>query len=368
MMLLSVVATWGFSPGGVERHVRSLDDVAAELGFQHRIIAAWAQPSWAGDVESVADGALPVVWSRQLWDGASLLRQRLQQEPADVLLLHGFAPLLATLGGSRPRIAVNYYPGGLERRINWDSAKPRNRLDRVQEETLDAVERALLRNTSAVVVLNEHGQELLRGRWPQTTSIVVPPHVCSSVALASHRPIDLLLVRRIAPRMGHAELLQQIAPLIRAHGLRVVIVGTGPLLPQLRNQISNQLGLDEWVECVGSVDSGALIDLYQSSRFVMVPARGGEGFGLTALEALAAGALPMVSDVPALRGLVQPVSAQLIARHDNWYATVKACLVDKSLDEDTLVMASAKRRAAHFSLTRTAEKWHSVLGGARLGT
>lgn len=352
------MATWGIEPGGVERHIRSLDEIATKLSYHHDVLAAWARPSWAGAVSACSTEAPPRTWRSQLLDAASLLKAELPQRDADVLLLHGLAPVMAARRDGRRRIAVNYYPGGRERRINWAEGTRRSILDRPRESALDLYERMLLRRVHATVVLSAHGASLLRTLGPDP--IVIPPHCSATPGSAAPGDIDVLIVRRLAPRMGHAQVLREIADGVQASRLSVVVAGTGPLEGELKRLVSGDARLRPHVRFVGALDSATLRQLYSESRVVLVPSSGGEGFGLTALEALACGTLPLVSDVPSLRDLVAPISPQLIAGPGRWPEALAHLLTLTDVDRRALLQAS-RARLDSFSLERVSEQWASIL-------
>lgn len=364
MHLLSVVATWGINAGGVERHIRSIDSIAAALGHEHRVIAAWARDSWAGDVEVCSNEEPPEDWTGQLISSASLLRKAVRSSTADVVVAHGLGAVVAAQQSRKRAIAINYYPGGLERRLNWDLGRGRHPADRVKEVLLDTFERWSLSRLRRVVVLSHHGRALLSGRLPRLDPVVIPPHlntdlVCTS---SSDRTIDIVVARRLSPRMGHEKVFRQLATLIRDRELTVVIAGTGPLHDRIRHLVSQELGLDNRIRLVGAVADSELRQLYAQARFALVPASGGEGFGLAALEALAAGVLPVVSDLPTLREIVEPVSADLIAANGDWDTCLQSNL-DKPADDLLRLRQSALRRARQFSLAEVAPRWEQVLAG-----
>jgi glycosyltransferase involved in cell wall biosynthesis len=82
--------------------------------------------------------------------------------------------------------------------------------------------------------------------------------------------------------------------------LRLVIVGTGPLEPQLRTRASAT------VDLVGSLHSTEVADLLLSARALVFPSIWFEGQGLVALEAAASGVPVLLSDLGAMADLFAP--------------------------------------------------------------
>jgi glycosyltransferase involved in cell wall biosynthesis len=93
---------------------------------------------------------------------------------------------------------------------------------------------------------------------------------------------------RLVHEKGHADFLQALA-VLRAQGrhLSVTLAGQGPLRGALEQQIG-QLGLADCVAITGAMLHAQLLDVVEAASLVVVPSRF-EGFGLTALEAMALG-------------------------------------------------------------------------------
>ena len=361
MRITSVVATWGYAPGGLERHVRSLDEVFQSLDHEHRVVAAWCRSSWAGRVDACSPSDPPRAWRDQLLQAKRLLRdsERLGSGSTDVMLLHSVAPLLATRGSRLRRIALNYHPPGLERRANWDETRRRGPQERIAEEMLDLLERRSMRRCSAVVVLSDHSKRLLERSPSPVRAEVISPHLQPRRRLSHGPEGPIVVIRRLAPRMGHREMLDEIAPVLRERGKRLVIASDGPMRPSLENQ-TRRLGLQELVSFVGSLSDGQLADLYGEACLALVPARGGEGFGLAASEALAAGVIPLVSDVPTLAELVSPIDGMLVVPHGCWSESLERVL-DLHPAQRARLLRAAARRADEFALGRIAAHWNEVL-------
>lgn len=101
---------------------------------------------------------------------------------------------------------------------------------------------------------------------------------------------DILYAGRLSYRKGVVRLVEAFARL--GGGPRLVIAGEGPLEPQIRQRIA-ELGLGDRVELVGFLDRQQLRDRLRAAAMFVSPSDY-EGFPLTLLEAMAAGA-PVVS-------------------------------------------------------------------------
>ncbi len=122
-------------------------------------------------------------------------------------------------------------------------------------------------------------------------------------------PKTLVFAGRLVEKKGLCYLLEAFSELLREQGdLRLLVVGTGPEEESLRKQAST-LGIGRNVEFIGAVENSDLPSLYQQAAiavfpFIMTPEGDQEGFGLVIVEALGCGCAVVVSDLPAVRGIL----------------------------------------------------------------
>ncbi|MDR7275609.1 glycosyltransferase [Catenuloplanes atrovinosus] len=111
---------------------------------------------------------------------------------------------------------------------------------------------------------------------------------------------------RLVPAKGPHVLVDAVPRLLEAvPDARVTICGDGPLLTRLRRRV-DELGIGYAVELTGWLDPPQVAARIAGADVVVVPSVWPEGFGLTCLEALAAGRAVVASDVGALSELVTP--------------------------------------------------------------
>ncbi|MEQ1745276.1 MAG: glycosyltransferase family 4 protein [Saprospiraceae bacterium] len=110
------------------------------------------------------------------------------------------------------------------------------------------------------------------------------------------RQRDVVLVGRLVSDKG-ADLMLAALTLLREHGHRprLTIVGSGPEEAALRQQ-TRELGLEEQVVFLGEKKGTELAAVLNEHRFIVVPSRWAEPFGLVALEGLACGCIAIGSD------------------------------------------------------------------------
>ncbi|MEO6546454.1 MAG: glycosyltransferase family 4 protein [Ferruginibacter sp.] len=83
----------------------------------------------------------------------------------------------------------------------------------------------------------------------------------------------------------------------RYNGIKMnfTIIGDGPELPALTNLV-NKLGIQDDVEFKGALRGETLVNCLNQHRFILVPSLWAEPFGNVALEGMACGCVPIVSD------------------------------------------------------------------------
>lgn len=115
---------------------------------------------------------------------------------------------------------------------------------------------------------------------------------------------ELLFVGRLSKNKGLKELLVAMKAVKGKRDFKLRVIGSDFDFSreQLRKEI-NGLGLGSNVEVLGEVDEKELMDAFKKSG-VFVSASQYEGFGISAVEAMAAGLVPVLNDIPAFRALV----------------------------------------------------------------
>ncbi len=114
------------------------------------------------------------------------------------------------------------------------------------------------------------------------------------------RQRDFIFVGRLVSDKGVDLLIEALATLAQ-QGLRpsVTIVGSGPEDGALRDRCA-QAGLDSQVQFAGVLRGEELVQTLNRHRFIVIPSRWQEPFGLVALEGAACGCRPIVAQSGAL--------------------------------------------------------------------
>ncbi|MFL6303307.1 MAG: glycosyltransferase family 4 protein [Candidatus Sulfotelmatobacter sp.] len=173
-------------------------------------------------------------------------------------------------------------------------------------------------------------------------------------------PIDrpvIVSVRRLVPRMGLENLIRAIEIVRhRVPEIQLYVAGKGPLGPKLQQLIDN-LQLQNNVTLLGFVPENLLANVYQAADLSVVPTMALEGFGLVAVESLAAGTPALVTPIGGLPEVVAGLSSSLVFRSCS--AADIADGIVSALSGTVAIPSSAECRTYaedHFSAARMARQ------------
>lgn len=192
------------------------------------------------------------------------------------------------------------------------------------------------------------------------------PNAHSQSTPRREEDIDLLFVGRMSSIKGYDVFIDAVEIMSRTRHVDVVMAGgTVPgeewRLAELRDRVA-ALGDRARVRVLGQVENTA--QLYSSARIVVVPSRVPEAFGMVALEAMAAGAVVIGSDIGALPELIEHGSSGILVNPDSpeEIAAAAARLLDDN--EERASLSDRGRTIAHslFSVERMAEALRPVYG------
>jgi glycosyltransferase involved in cell wall biosynthesis len=185
-------------------------------------------------------------------------------------------------------------------------------------------------------------------------TIDIVPNAVDHLQFRPRRPAAdpfVLHVGHIEPRKDLGLLLEVLA---LDPGLpRIVLVGLAKGDEDVRLRArAEALGVATRLELAGALDDGALCELYARAAAVVLPSRL-EGFGITALEALAAGVPLAVSDIPA-HVEVASDAAELFPCGD---AAACAAALRRALAHGPEHATRGRAVAARFSWDTSARVW-----------
>ncbi len=143
----------------------------------------------------------------------------------------------------------------------------------------------------------------------------------------------------------------------RSNGVTLIIVGDGKILEKMR-EMSNNYGLDKHVRFTGRIPDGELADLVAAS-WANLHFSTAEGFGLSILEAAAAGTPTVALDVPGVSEIVNGFGLGKTVGNLGEFPNALNDILNGNRSWSEMVNASA----SSFSWTKCSEKWESILVG-----
>jgi phosphatidylinositol alpha-mannosyltransferase len=173
---------------------------------------------------------------------------------------------------------------------------------------------------------------------------------------------NLLFVGRHEPRKGLLDLLKAYR-ILRKTGCncRLLVVGTGPQEREARRYVMTRRMVG--VEFLGRVSDEAKAQLFRTADVFVSPATGGESFGIVLLEAMAAGAPIVASDIHGYKGVVKRGAQALLVppREPKAIAAATArLLADPGLR--AAMSESGQARAEEFSWDRVTGRVEAYYG------
>ncbi|NAZ76109.1 glycosyltransferase [Kineococcus sp. T13] len=304
-MRIGVVCPYSFDvPGGVQFHVRDLAEHLLGLGHHVRVLAPaddeGALPAFADPGGSVV--AVPYNGSvARLSFGpvtAARVRRWLAEGRFDVVHVHEpLAPstsLLALWAAQGPVVAT-FHTANLRSRA-MQAAYPllRPSLEKI------AARIAVSEDARRTVVEHVGGDAVVVPNGVFTDAFARAPRR-PAWSGTSERPVVAFVGRLDEPRKG-LPLLCEVVPLVRAvlPGARFLVAGRGDV-----DAARALLDDPSAVEFLGAVDDRAKESLLAGADVYLAPHTGGESFGIVLVEALAAGAAVVASDLGAFRRVLE---------------------------------------------------------------
>ena len=249
--------------------------------------------------------------------------------------------------------------------ISGGGWRAENRLLRALGAPSALVERlaaAVVREFDSVVVRGSsaaaHVRELGYARnLVVITGSVAPPRDWPGFTA---RPIDVAFVGRLAEHKRPDRFVAVVAAIAAERpGTRAVVIGTGPQLTELKNLVA-RLKLESNVEILGQRDDVEAL-LVQTKVFVLTSQT--EGLSIAMLEAMAAGAVPVVADVGDLRDRLESGRNGYLVAADDVAGYARAAL---HLLSDREAWESCSRLAARLAVEHSgsdviAARWRAHL-------
>ena len=298
-MRIALVCPYAWDrPGGVQSHVRSLATALVGAGHDVTVVAPTSGRSAATPenetfnlkavgrtVPVPANGSVaPIAFGLRV---GARTRAALDEFRPDVV--HAHEPLIPSVSLLAVRASkapvVGTFHASTESSLGYAAAQPwlKHEVKKIRYRT----------------AVSEAARSLADRYFPGDYAIV--PNGIDVDRFAGASPLDLgdkktiLFLGRLEKRKGLEVLIQTVASL-RDLDPKLVVVGQGPREKPAK-ALARKLRIDaEWV---GAVDDDTIPRLYKSADVFAAPNLGGESFGIVLLEAMAAGAPLVCSDLEA---------------------------------------------------------------------
>jgi glycosyltransferase involved in cell wall biosynthesis len=314
----------------------------------------------------------------RLKGGRQTLLQLIEAEKADILASHFAlygASVLDKLYRRRTFAFVNHFHGPWAAESAQEGASARVSLAK------KALERVVYHRADRVIVLSRAFARIAAEHYgiPEDLIRVVPGSVDIDrfntqftrqqarefLGLPLDRPL-LVTVRRLVNRMGLRHLLEAMREVARAVPDALLLIGGEGPLQEILQKVINEFGLQQSVRLLGFVPDEQLPLVYRAADLNVLTSQALEGFGLVAVEALAAGTPSMVTPVGGLPEVVSGLNSSLIftastpaAIGDQLIAAVKGTL---ALPTESECRDFAKRNyTSTLMAERTARIYHDVV-------
>lgn len=325
-------------PGGVQAQVLGLAHTLRARGIDARVIGPCDGPPPEPGIYSIGPSQVidgngsqaPITF------GPEVTRRTLQlvkDLDPDVVHLHEpFVPgptAAILLGSTLPTVGTFHASGDIPwyRRARRFATAAANQLD-------------------LVTVVSASAAEQIGGFFEGTVTVVPNGIEVGPIRAAEPLPFDrpvIAFVGRHEERKGLGTLLQAFVAMQQQAVLWVV--GTGPETESLRaKNIPN-------VRWFGTVDDHTRNQVLRSATVFAAPALGGESFGIVLVEAMAAGAAVLASDIGGYRDVVEDgISGKLVPPKTPaaWAQALDELIANAELR--TRLSLGGAARAAQFSL------------------
>lgn len=303
-MKIALVSPYDFSyPGGVVRHIASLERHFTRMGHVVKIIAPASSP-----VEGYGDRFIQIGKPRPVPTSGSIARitisltltnkvkEVLEKEKFDIIHLH--EPLAPTLCTTVLRLSNTINIGT----FHATESKPSYRW--TKPLFLSGLYKKWFNKLHGRIAVSKPAMDFINRFFPSTYDIIpngidlehFSPNVKPMEQFMDGK-INLLFVSRLEKRKG-LEYLLKAYRLIKPDypDIRLIIVGPGTRLRKKYEKMVADAELED-VIFTGAVDYQDLPRYYKSADIFCAPATGHESFGIILLEAMATGKPVVASSI-----------------------------------------------------------------------
>ncbi len=215
---------------------------------------------------------------------------------------------------------------------------------------------ALIRGAAWTIAVSKYSLTELHTALPEMadrSSVVYNAVEIPAVSVERPHPLRLGLIGRVTPQKNPLDAIEAMALLHATHPqAELLVVGDGVLMPALKQRVV-ELGLENVVHCVGSVDPDKVGDYIASCHAILMPSKN-EGLPLVSMEAAFAGVPLVATPVDGLTDIVLPEITGLSVPVGNVVALAAAAR--RLLDDGQLRNELGKAFRSHVTAIGSVEK------------
>ncbi len=362
-----VTPTYHPYPGGVPEHVYHTCVELGRLGHDVRVVTSHFGSGRAPNEEQVvrigrsvsipANGSIcPVAIDVRM---RGKVRRMLLAERFDILHLH--EPLMPTL--CLAVLAEAEVPVVGTFHANNEGALGYRLFRSYLGHYIDKLDARIAVSAAAVQTVSRH----FGGEYTIIPNGVDIGRFSATAPARNEETFTILFVGRLEPRKGAKYLLRAMPRVLReVPRARLVVVGSGPMSGYYRSHLPE--GVEDRVVFTGRVSGEALTRYYAEADVFCSPAMGGESFGIVLIEAMAAGAAVVASDIAGYRDVVRDGATGLLVRRgdpDSIAAAIVRLARDGELRQRLVESAGSEVRQYSWDRVtgRILDVYESVLGG-----
>jgi phosphatidylinositol alpha-mannosyltransferase len=302
-MRVGLVCPYSFDvAGGVQNHVLDLAETLLGAGHSASVLAPADEDADLPAHIVAAGRAVPVPYNGSVARvafgprAAARTRRWLREGNFDIVHVHEpttpSLSLLALASSDAPVVATFHTATERSRAMAAASSVLRPALEKITGRIAvsQIARRTVVQHLGGDAVVIPNGIFVARFAGLRT-----------AIRASAGEPLVVFLGRFEEPRKGLSVLLTAFERLLETHpGARLVVAGRGDTEAGVRHVGARSRGR---VEFVGAVDDGERSRLLAAADVFVAPNLAGESFGVILLEAMAAGAPVVASDLPAFRAL-----------------------------------------------------------------
>ena len=291
-------------PGGVQNHVSQLAETLLGWGHEASVLAPADEGTELPEYVVAAGRAVPIPFNGSVARlafgpvSATRVRRWIREGDFDVLHIHEpNAPsvsLLALWASTGAIVATFHASTPRSRAMSAASAILRPPMEKISARI------AVSEDARATQVHHLGGEPIVI-----PNGLFVDRYASAPPCARWHNPAGTLVFvgRMDDPRKGLPVLLDAFATIARERpGVRLVVAGSGDVEAA---RASVESGLRESVTFLGPITDTDKAALMSSADLFVAPNTGGESFGIVLIEAMAASAPVLASDIPAFRRVLE---------------------------------------------------------------